>query len=44
MNETDFELTPEYEFDYAKAKPNRFANSDDGLTNDYELGQIVNAY
>ena len=31
MNETDFELAPEYEFDYAKAKPNQFANSDDGL-------------
>ena len=31
MNETDFELAPEYEFDYTKAKPNRFANSADGL-------------
>jgi hypothetical protein len=31
MNETDFELASEYEFDYAKAKPNRFANSADGL-------------
>lgn len=31
MNETDFELAPDYEFDYAKAKPNRFANSTDGL-------------
>jgi hypothetical protein len=31
MNETDFELASEYEFDYAKAKPNRFANSTDEL-------------
>jgi hypothetical protein len=31
MNETDFELASEYEFDYAKAKPNRFRNSADGL-------------
>jgi hypothetical protein len=31
MNETDFELASEYELDYAKAKPNRFANSADGL-------------
>jgi hypothetical protein len=31
MNETDFELAPEYEFDYTKAKPNRFANSIDRL-------------
>jgi hypothetical protein len=31
MNETDFELASEYEFDYAKAKPNRFTNSADGL-------------
>ncbi len=27
MNETDFDLAPEYDFDYTKAKPNRFANS-----------------
>jgi hypothetical protein len=31
MNETDFELASDYEFDYAKAKPNRFANSTDRL-------------
>lgn len=27
MNEIDFELAPEYDFDYTKVKPNRFANS-----------------
>ena len=31
MNETNFELASEYEFGYANAKPNRFANSADGL-------------
>jgi hypothetical protein len=31
MNETDFELASEYEFDYTKAKSNRFVNSANGL-------------
>ena len=39
MNETDFnesqysddELAAEYEFDYNRAKPNRFATADGGL-------------
>ena len=36
INETDFELAPEYEFDYTKAKPNRFANSADGLEEKFD--------
>jgi hypothetical protein len=31
MNEIDFELASEYKYDYAKAKPNSFANSTDRL-------------